>query len=351
MAMRAGVLLAIISIGGLALSPVLADRGAIPIDDVILYQESQLAAIAWKDGEEILMLSSSLGVPRMSDIAPLRPVNFSPIGAEVIPLARALEIIPLPSMPEVEEGSIEAFRRLSEIERTHAERALGLAEGLLVVNRDVSVVYHEIIGPHDVTVVRAKDADELVSWVIGYARGHRLPMPSEDSIDALRNRVVNYIDEEYTYFVFDFLNLGSSMKTLEPLIYRFRSDAIYYPLRISGTIESYSKITLFLISEDRVRPESIEGTGFEITYEGMVDLSEVEEADERLAELFVGQERVWLTTLVWMGDLRSLDRDLNITIGFSLERIKLAIIRATPIAVAFALIAAIYVRVYGRTSR
>jgi len=343
MGMKEGVLFAIIMIGSLALSPVIADRGAIPIDDVILYQESQIAAIAWKDGEEVLILSSSLGAPRASDIAPYQPVRTSH--------ARALEIIPLPSMPEVEEGSMEAFSKLSEIARIHAGNAIGLAGGLLDASRSVSIVYHEIIGLHDVTVVKAKDADELISWVIDYVRGHRLPMPSENSIDALESRVEDYLDEGYEYFVFDYLNLGSSMKTLEPLVYRFRSDAIFYPLRISGIIESYSKITLFLITEDKIRPESIEGTGFEITFEGMVDLSEVEGADERLAELFEGQERVWLTTLIWMGDLSSLDRDLGITIGFSLERIKPVLVWATPIVAAFALITVLYVRAYGRGSR
>jgi len=349
--MKNEVLFTILYIGSLALSPVIADRGAIPMGDVILYQEGQIAAIAWKDGEEILILSSSLGVPGESDIAPYRPANVSPIEVEGISYARALEIIPLPSMPEVEEGSIEAFSKLSEIVSAHAGNALGLAGGLLDASRSVSIVYHEIIGPHDVTVVKAKDADELLSWVIDYVRGHRLPMPSENSIEALEGRVEDYLDEGYAYFVFDYLDLGSSMKTLEPLVYRFRSDAIFYPLRISGIIESYSKITLFLVTEDRVRPESIEDTGFEITYEGMVDLSDVEEADERLAELFKGQERVWLTTLIWTGDLSSLDRDLNMTTGFSLERIKPVLAWATPIAVAFALIAALYMRAYGRASR
>lgn len=351
MDMKEGVLFAIIMICSLALSPAIADRGAIPIDDVILYQESQIAAIAWKDGEEILILSSSLGAPRASDIAPYQPANVSPIAVERISYARALEIIPLPSMPEVEEGSIGAFSKLSEIARAHAGNAIGLAGGLYDASRSVSIVYHEVIGLHDVTVVKAKDADELLSWVIDYVRGHRLPMPSEGSIDALEGRVEDYLDEGYEYFVFDYLNLGSSMKTLEPLVYRFRSDAIYYPLRISGIIESYSKITLFLVTEDRIRPESIEGTGFEMTFEGMVDLSEVEGADGRLAELFEGQERVWLTTLIWMGDLKNLDKDLGITIGFSLERIKPVLVWATPIVAAFALITALYVRAYGRGSR
>ena len=78
---------------------------------------------------------------------------------------------------------------------------------------------------------------------------------------------------------------------------------------------------------------------------------EVEEADERLAELFKGQDRIWLTTLTWTGNLRSLDRDLSITIGFSLERLKPLIVSATPIAVALALILVLYARAYGWVSR
>gem|GEM_PF-6352457 len=33
--------------------PALADRGVLPIEDAIIYQHGQVAAIAWRDGEEV----------------------------------------------------------------------------------------------------------------------------------------------------------------------------------------------------------------------------------------------------------------------------------------------------------
>jgi hypothetical protein len=294
--MKAWLLLAIISIGSLAIIPVLADRGAIPIDDVVVYQEGQLVAIAWKDGEEILILSSSPRVPRV-DVVPFKPEDVGTNMAERIQLARALEVIPLPSMPEVEEGNVEVFSKLSETVRVSAEKALDFAGGLLSATRGVSIAYHEVIGPHDVTVVKVEDSDELISWMIDHIKNQQLPIPPKNAIDVLEENVAGYVEEGCKYFVFDHLMLGSSMKTVEPLVYRFRSNTIYYPLRISSIMESYSSITLFLVTEDRIRPESIDGTGFDISFEGMVDLLEVEEADERLAELFKGQDRIWLTTL------------------------------------------------------
>jgi len=42
------------------------DRGVIPLESAVVYQNGQLAAIAWKGGEEILIVSSSLYVRPIS---------------------------------------------------------------------------------------------------------------------------------------------------------------------------------------------------------------------------------------------------------------------------------------------
>ena len=78
------------------LSPTLyADRGSIPFNpNVKIFEPNQRAMIAWNGEEEILLLTTDL---RAS--AP----------------TKVLEVIPLPSKPEVKRGDIEVFKRATAL--------------------------------------------------------------------------------------------------------------------------------------------------------------------------------------------------------------------------------------------
>jgi hypothetical protein len=79
--------------------PLYADKGSIPFrPHAQIFEPNQRALIAWNEWEEILLLTTDL---------------HASISTKV------LEVIPLPSEPEVKEGDIEIFYEATEIINRH----------------------------------------------------------------------------------------------------------------------------------------------------------------------------------------------------------------------------------------
>jgi hypothetical protein len=118
--------------------------GMVPVEpSVSIYEPGQKAIIAWNGHEEILILSTD--------------VNAA--GETLV-----LEIMPLPSNPKkIEKASFESFVTIQNLLDAHARVVLGSNYGL-EGTKSIEVTFHEKIGAHDVTVVKAGDASELTSW-------------------------------------------------------------------------------------------------------------------------------------------------------------------------------------------
>jgi len=114
---------------------------------VELGEPGQRAIIAWNGEEEVLILSTDVWAGREAVV---------------------VEVLPLPSKPEVEAASSWAFREVQRLLREKAVKAAGL-EALKPV-RGVEVVLHEEIGVHEVVVVEAHNARELLEWLREYLR-------------------------------------------------------------------------------------------------------------------------------------------------------------------------------------
>jgi len=126
--------------------------------------------------------------------------------------------------------------------------------------------------------------------------------------------------------------VGSSPESVEPIVYRFETDVLYYPLNISSIIPGATDITLFLLT-----PEPLDLAQFPL-YLGQwtlpsgyvsraalyvpeaqdkpiqfeLDEDELESVDQRLADLLGG--RAWLTALEASGvHLLSLDKDVKLS--------------------------------------
>lgn len=126
----------------------------IPVSpEVSVYEPGQKAIVAWNGQEEILILSTD--------------VTSS---SETL----VLELLPLPSEPEVEAASFQSFE---EIQRLIWEEGLNQ---FMYSSKDgarsgsVEVVFHEEIGAHDITVVRATGAVELVDWMKDFLQANSL---------------------------------------------------------------------------------------------------------------------------------------------------------------------------------
>jgi hypothetical protein len=205
-----------------------ADRGSIPFrPNVQIFEPTQRAMIAWNGEEEILLLSTDLSASEKTKV---------------------LEVLPLPSEPKVKEGDLEAFKRAVQIINSRQRRlakgrggALGGEGGAEPPAGEVT--FHEKIGAHDISVTHVLDGDGFIAWVEAYLEVENPEIP-----EPLKEVVNEYIEEGFTWFVFDVVELGPDTKTNDAIQYRFKSDAVYYPLKITRTESGNTTVELLILT-------------------------------------------------------------------------------------------------------
>ena len=350
-----------------------ADRGLIPvIPGVSLNEPGQRAIIAWNGREEIIILSTNILSNKRVAV---------------------VEILPLPSMPVVERASTWSFK---EIQRILTRKAVEtLRGGEKALSKEIEVVFHEKIGVHDITVVKAHDSEELFKWIEGFLRSKGLEFSSfcgrstggpcrsdEDCIrggcsgqvcqskheepvvttcewkecydaekygarcmcvngrcqwvveglglEEFKSVVDDYVGRGFYYYVLDMIMVEPEERSVEPILYRFNTSFLYYPLKITSVLEGGTNIVLYILTTDEepLKPEYIVPLTWATirTPEGVkrirVRLSrgEVARIDLRLGELF--ENGAILTIFTYKGPLRELDEDLMIPSGNSPESLE-----------------------------
>lgn len=296
----------------------LADGGIIYWPpDVHLDQSAQNAIVAWNGKEEIIILSNDI---------------------ESDTKAIALRIVPLPSNPtEIKEGSFESFEKLVEIINEKLEeirdRWLKMGEGLEAApTAGIEITFQKKIGAHDITVVKVNDLDYFLNWIKDFAIEKGLEI--KEISPEFKEGVKNYLKREISYFVFDVIDTSEGEESIKPLIYKFDSDFLYYPILISGISEiseSRAKIRVFLIC-----PEEISNKGYwRPFWRGRFDYSveftqeELKQVNKDIANLFVFGAKV--TIFDYYGPLKEFKKDLvfypkiwkrNLGVGSSGEDVK-----------------------------
>jgi hypothetical protein len=195
------------------------------LERIALEETGQRAVVAWNGTEEVLILSTDMKSSQSAVV---------------------LEVIPLPSNPTVLQGDSESFKTLahflSEKMRTREENYEG-----------VEVTFHQKIGVHDVTVVKVSDLAYFEEWVAQFTQEKGIAFTEFPS--GFEQTVSHYLEKSINYFVFDVVEINESTQSIDPLVYRFESNYLYYPLEITATSDighSYSRVTLFLITEEKI---------------------------------------------------------------------------------------------------
>ena len=209
---------------------VYADRGSIPFKpNVKIFEPTQRAMIAWNGKEEILLLSTDLKASEPTMI---------------------LEILPLPSEPVVKKGDVEVFRKATAlINRKLRERqamALGKRHKSAEGPPAGEVTFHKKIGAHDISVAHVLDSNGFIEWVEKYFRSAGVENPTIPS--AMKTVVGEYLMENFSWFVFDVVSLDEAPKTNEAIQYRFKTDFLFYPVKITRTEEGYTSIDLLVLT-------------------------------------------------------------------------------------------------------
>ncbi|MCK4933566.1 DUF2330 domain-containing protein, partial [Candidatus Bathyarchaeota archaeon] len=309
----------------MVLSSVFADRGMISImmPNVVVFEPGQKAIIAWNGQEEILILSTDVKANQSTLI---------------------LELLPLPSNPKtVERADFDSFIKLQQVIWNPILRHVESESLFEYIEQDnlqktVVVTFHEKIGTHNITVVRAENASELAIWINDFLRSNSVP--NELSIEEYASLFEDYISRGFPYFALDLVEVSPEEKSIEPILYRFETSFLYYPLKISTLFSGNTKIKLFILTQeapdflyynrmvnppwaaslvyvDENRTKAYEPANFtwslgEVYHYNLTD-DKLREIDLRLASLFNGSAH--LTILDYSGALDIFTGDLILREG------------------------------------
>ena len=304
MNVRKSIGVAIVALVLLSLSSVHADRGMISVyPGVSVYEPGQKAILAWNGEEEVLILSTD--------------VTSS---AETL----VLEILPLPSAPVVEAASFQAFERIQSLIWTEGMDLAHFGTRSEAQAGSVEVVFHEEIGPHNITVVKAHGATELVEWMHEFLATSGVD--EAISLQSFESVVKGYMSRGFQYYVLDLITVLPEARSVDPILYRFNSSFLYYPLVISSPIAGETQITLFLLTEGKgiTSPQPMQLAYYESAtptplgtrrIQFVLSKGELSQIDLRVAELF--QDSAWLTVLTFDGPMRGLYQDLIVSHGIA----------------------------------
>jgi hypothetical protein len=212
--------------------PVRADMGSLPLNpNAVIFEPHQNAFIAWNGFEEILLLSTILESSEETKI---------------------MEVIPLPNEPEVKKGDMSIFRKavnfINKRNQVHKKKSLYAKLGgnnpyALSAGK---ITQYKTIGAHNISVAKVMDSRYFVKWVKKYLKELNSGNPKISR--QLQKVVEQYLDEGFQWFVFDVVELKKSPFVHQAIQYRFKTDKLFYPLKISSTETGPTQIDLLVLT-------------------------------------------------------------------------------------------------------
>jgi hypothetical protein len=275
---------------------VYADRGGLPITPgVSIYEPGQKAIVAWNGQEEILILSTDVHSSQETLV---------------------LEILPLPSKPEIELASFQAFETIQDM---IWEEGLNQYFGTKENARDgsVEVLFHEEIGAHNITVVTATDAVGLVNWANTFLSSSGVN--GNITLGNFQAAIQDYMSRGFRHYALDLVTFQPQERSIDPILYKFNSSTLYYPLLITSPVGGDGKITLFTLTKEKLANPywALHLAYYEISnalwqpIQFTLSRGELSKVDLRLSELL--QDGAWLSVLTYEGNLGLLNTDLMIS--------------------------------------
>lgn len=213
-------------------------------DGLQIFEPAQRAVILHNGKEEILCLSTELSASRAASV---------------------LEVVPFPAEPAVSLGEFETMQAAERLLLKLAPpwvlgvpgdpatlgrggMAVSAQSEAELIERSAQITFHEKLGAHDLSVVKVVDREYFVKWVDKFLIGRGVEK-AEIRPEYLRI-VDSYLRRGFGWFVFDTLRLDDSVRSREPIEYRFICDHIYYPLETSTLQQGRTKVDLLLITKE-----------------------------------------------------------------------------------------------------
>ena len=208
-----------------------ADGGLISLKQgVRMFKPNQRAMIAWNGSEEILLLSTDMRASEATQV---------------------LEVVPLPTEPKVKKGDVETFRRATalinrKIRKPPVARGAGGRGGAGAARPAGEVTFHKKIGAHNISVAHVLSTDGFIAWVEEYLGSLQVQNPVIPT--EMKSIIDEYLSEKFTWFVFDVISLDEVLSTGEAVQYRFKTKFLYYPMKVTQTVEGSTTVDLLILT-------------------------------------------------------------------------------------------------------
>ena len=300
----------------LTVTPAFADRGSFVMrksagENISVYDVGQKAIIAWNDGVEVMILSTDKYVSKD---------------------AKVLEFMPLPSKPsKVEKLNFDAFKKINQMIIRHRPRIAASHRGnggrnggskkMRSSRPPVEVVFHKKLGAHEITIAKTQDLEGFLGWIKKFLAKNGMQYRDEE-VQSLRPIVRGYLKDGYYYFVFDIIDLTTEKKSIEPILYKFKSRKLYFPLRVTQLSKGITNISLYLFTPFKT---DIWGTGTrfasgfytvdrKVSYKHPIKFpvskNEIKNINTEISNLLNSTSRqVWFSTAKFKGETTELTRD------------------------------------------
>ena len=262
---------------------------------VVVYEPGQRGVILWNGEEEILLLSTDQRATQTSGI---------------------LEVFPMPNRPEVRLGSFETFelaQRLVVQKHMWACAHAGVSSELLKVPEPAGRIdFQERLGAHDLMVAEVLDSDRFVDFVQSHLQ-ETYRTPEAPIRPEFVEIIQSYLDEGFTWFAFDVIQLADETRSREPIEFRFKSDSVFYPMRISTLERGKTQVDLLVFTSSGA--DRFEGlTQRDIkTYPRMdVQLNEIGELNAEWTDFFDANALVRLDRWKIEGKLAKFAKDVRV---------------------------------------
>lgn len=208
-----------------------ADMGRIYVSNeaVKVSEDAQKAIILHNLEEEVLILGTDLKADKKTGI---------------------IRFIPFPSEPKVSLAPDNAFEKVSAMIKKYGLKYQHVSQskgGLASTTTEgVELRFNKKLGSHDISVIKVNDVSTFRKWVNDFFKSKGLPLketyPEEEAI------VDDYVKRRIIYFVLDFVEVTQETRFIEPVMYKFKSKELYYPLKTSNTFGGEGSIELIIIA-------------------------------------------------------------------------------------------------------
>jgi hypothetical protein len=158
------------------------------------------------------------------------------------------------------------------------------------------------------------DRDRFTGFVQSYLKS-RYQTPQAPIRPEFLDIIQSYLDAGFRWFAFDVITLDTVNASREPIQYRFKSDKVFYPLRISSLEQGKTEADLLVFypgGHILTQFEGIDKNRIEMTEPVDLTHQEIGTIDSAWSSWFIKSPRIRMTRWTISGKSAELLKDVQV---------------------------------------